>query len=90
MKRENNRKADELRQVFIKAGVIPNANGSAIVKLGKTIAVAAVYGPKEMFPKHKKIFKRRDSNFIKHSLFFRLDRIYYCSNGCIHFHCHRH
>ncbi len=58
MKRENNRKPDELRPLVIKAGVVPNANGSAMVQLGKTIAIAAVYGPKEMFPKHKKIFNR--------------------------------
>lgn len=34
-----------------KAGVIPNANGSASFKIGKTWAIAAVYGPREMYPK---------------------------------------
>jgi exosome complex component RRP41 len=36
----------------MKVGVLQNANGSAIVKLGKTTAIAAVYGPRELFPKH--------------------------------------
>ena len=36
-----------------KAGVIPNADGSAYFKIGKTTAYAAVYGPRELFPKFK-------------------------------------
>jgi len=51
VKRKNNRKADELRPVVIKAGVIKEADGSALVSLGKTTAIAAVYGPKTTFPK---------------------------------------
>lgn len=58
MKRSDGRKPDELRPVVIKAGVVPNANGSAMVKMGRTIAIAAVYGPREMFPRHKKISDR--------------------------------
>ena len=54
MKREDGRKADEMRPIEIKAGVIPNANGSAMVAMGKTIAVAAVYGPRPMHPRHKR------------------------------------
>lgn len=51
-KRLDGRKPDELRKVTIKAGVIPNANGSAEVSFGNTKVIAAVYGPKEMIPKH--------------------------------------
>ena len=51
MKREDGRKPDELRPLVIKAGVIPNANGSAMVSLGKTTAIAAVYGPRETHPR---------------------------------------
>ncbi|MEK6922802.1 MAG: exosome complex exonuclease Rrp41 [Nanoarchaeota archaeon] len=32
-------------------GIIPNADGSAMFQIGKTIALAAVYGPRELFPK---------------------------------------
>lgn len=52
MKREDGRKPDEMRELEIKAGVIREANGSAMVKLGKTTAVAAVYGPRETHPRH--------------------------------------
>lgn len=52
------RKPDGLRPLEVKAGVIPNANGSGYVRMGKTIAVAAVYGPRLMHPKHKQIYNR--------------------------------
>lgn len=53
MKREDGRTAEQIRPVEITAGVIKNANGSAMVKMGKTIAIAGVYGPREMLPRHK-------------------------------------
>lgn len=40
-----------LRPMEAKVGVIKNARGSAMFKIGKTIAYAAVYGPREMHPK---------------------------------------
>ncbi|MFA6461133.1 MAG: exosome complex exonuclease Rrp41 [Candidatus Woesearchaeota archaeon] len=51
-KRVDGRKFDELRPIEAKAGVIPNADGSAYFKAGNTLAYAAVYGPRELFPKH--------------------------------------
>jgi exosome complex component RRP41 len=50
-KRVDGRKIDELRPMEAKAGVIPNADGSAMFKAGKTTAYAAVYGPREMYPR---------------------------------------
>jgi exosome complex component RRP41 len=50
-KRIDGRGFDELRPIEAKAGVIKNADGSAYFRMGKTIAYAAVYGPREMFPK---------------------------------------
>lgn len=50
-KRLDGRKIDELRPMDAKIGVIPNADGSAYFKIGNTIAYAAVYGPRELFPK---------------------------------------
>jgi len=52
-KRKDGRKNDELRPIEAKVGVIPNADGSAIFKSGKTIAIAAVYGPRKMHPQHQ-------------------------------------
>lgn len=34
-----------------KVGVIPNADGSAYFKIGNTVAYAAVYGPRELYPR---------------------------------------
>lgn len=47
------RKPDEMRQIKVEAGVLNRADGSAYVELGGTHALAAVYGPTELHPKHK-------------------------------------
>ncbi len=52
-KRCDGRKQDELRPIKAKVGVIPRADGSAMFQIGNTIAYAAVYGPRELFPKFK-------------------------------------
>jgi exosome complex component RRP41 len=51
--RLNNRKNDEMRPMQAEVGVIKNADGSAMFKIGNTTAIAGVYGPKEVHPKHK-------------------------------------
>jgi len=51
-KRPDGRKFDELRQIKAEVGVIPNADGSAMFAFGKTVAIAAVYGPKPLHPQH--------------------------------------
>lgn len=53
IKRPSGRKIDELREIKAKVGVVPNADGSAMYQSGKTIAIAAVYGPKIMHPQHQ-------------------------------------
>jgi exosome complex component RRP41 len=52
-KRPDGRKADELRPISAKVGVVPNADGSALFQQGETIAIAAVYGPKIFHPKNQ-------------------------------------
>ncbi len=51
-KRTDGRTATELRPMMAKVGVVPNADGSAIFGFGDTIAIAAVYGPKQLHPQH--------------------------------------
>jgi exosome complex component RRP41 len=58
LKREDGRKADEIRPVVMKVGIIEQANGSALVSFGKTTAIAAVYGPRSMHPKWKQASDR--------------------------------
>src|SRR3989344_5107030 len=50
-KRLDGRKFDELREIEAKVGVIQNATGSAYFRIGKTVAYAAVYGPRELYPR---------------------------------------
>lgn len=50
-KRVDGRKPDELRPIVAKAGVIKRADGSAMFQIGDTVAYAAVYGPRDLFPR---------------------------------------
>lgn len=49
--RVDGRKLDELRPIHIESGVIPNADGSAYIEMGRNKIIAGVYGPREMHPK---------------------------------------
>jgi exosome complex component RRP41 len=51
-KRFDGRKFDETRKIKIELDIIPNADGSALFAFGDTIAMAAVYGPKQLHPQH--------------------------------------
>ncbi len=51
-KRPDGRKNNELRKITAKVGVVPNAEGSALFAFGDTIAIAAVYGPRQLHPQH--------------------------------------
>jgi exosome complex component RRP41 len=51
-KRNDGRKLDEMRPITAKIGIIPNADGSALFTFGKTVAIAAVYGPRMLHPQH--------------------------------------
>jgi exosome complex component RRP41 len=50
--RLDGRKLDELRPIKMEVGVLSNADGSAYLEQGKNKVLAAVYGPKEVHPKH--------------------------------------
>ena len=49
-KRFDGRKFDEMREMEAKVGIIKRATGSAMFRAGKTVAIAAVYGPRALFP----------------------------------------
>lgn len=42
---------DDPRPMSAQAGVVRRADGSAMFSIGKTVAIAAVYGPRELHPK---------------------------------------
>ncbi len=51
-KRPSGRALNELRPMIAKVGIVPNADGSAMFSFGKTVAIAAVYGPRQLHPQH--------------------------------------
>jgi exosome complex component RRP41 len=56
--RADGRAVDETRPITAKAGVIKKADGSGFFKIGDTAAYAAVYGPRELNPRHMQNPKR--------------------------------
>src|SRR3984893_19100269 len=60
--RTDGRKWDELRPLKLDVGILKNADGSCQVEWGKNKIIAAVYGPKEMHPKHLEL---PDRAFLK-------------------------
>ena len=50
--RIDGRKLDELRPLSIRAGALHQADGSAFVEWGANKVMAAVYGPREVHPRH--------------------------------------
>jgi exosome complex component RRP41 len=52
-KRADGRAFDELRTIKIESGVLPNADGSAYIEMGRNKILCGVFGPREMHPKHQ-------------------------------------
>ncbi|MFH1182616.1 MAG: exosome complex exonuclease Rrp41 [Candidatus Woesearchaeota archaeon] len=50
-KRNDGRGFEDTRPIEAKAGVIKNADGSAMFRIGNTMAYAAVYGPRDLYPR---------------------------------------
>jgi len=50
--RTDGRKFDELRPIRIEIGTLERADGSAYIEWGKNKILAAVYGPREVHPRH--------------------------------------
>lgn len=50
--RVDGRQYNELREVKIESGVLPNADGSAYIEMGRNKIICGVFGPREMHPKH--------------------------------------
>lgn len=51
-KRIDGRKRNEIRDVDIEAGVLKRADGSCYIELGDNKIMAAVFGPRELHPRH--------------------------------------
>jgi len=51
-RRVDGRKPDELRPTTIDVGILKNADGSALIRQGNNKIIVAVYGPRELHPRH--------------------------------------
>ncbi|MFP4116237.1 MAG: exosome complex exonuclease Rrp41 [Candidatus Aenigmatarchaeota archaeon] len=51
--RLDGRKPDEIREMEAEAGILKRADGSGYFRMGGTEVLAAVFGPRELHPKHK-------------------------------------
>ncbi len=51
-KRLSGRGEKDLRDMRVSVGLLKKASGSALVEWGRNKVLAAVYGPREVFPKH--------------------------------------
>jgi exosome complex component RRP41 len=72
--RTDGRRWDELRPIKIEVGTLQNADGSAYIEFGKNKIVAAVYGPKEMHPKHMLLADRAVLKCRYHMAPFSVDQ----------------
>ncbi len=50
--RVDGRRVDEIRKLNIEVGVLKNADGSCYLELGRNRIIVAVYGPREVHPRH--------------------------------------
>ena len=82
MKRNDGRTPDQMRPIKAEVGVIPNADGSAMFQAGNTIAYAAVYGPREMYPRFMQNIRGSPALWSRSK---RKDRD---GNGCRYSRCH--
>ena len=72
--RTDGRRWDELRPIKIEVGMLQNADGSAYIEFGKNKIMAAVYGPKEMHPKHMLLADRAVLKCRYHMAPFSVDQ----------------
>ncbi|RLJ01173.1 MAG: exosome complex exonuclease Rrp41 [Candidatus Aenigmatarchaeota archaeon] len=56
--RVDGRKPDQMRELKIEVGVLKNADGSAYLELGNNKVIVAVYGPREVKPRHVELPNR--------------------------------
>ena len=50
--RLDGRKPNQVRDIKIEVGVLERADGSCYLEFGKNKVMAAVYGPREVHPRH--------------------------------------
>ncbi|MHC1610765.1 MAG: exosome complex exonuclease Rrp41 [Candidatus Methanospirareceae archaeon] len=72
-KRIDGRGFEELRPIKIEVGVLKRADGSCYFEMGDNKALAAVYGPREMHPRHLQDAKTAVVNYRYNMVPFSVD-----------------
>lgn len=52
VERPDGRAANQMRNLSVEVGILDRADGSSRVELGENLAIASVFGPRELHPKH--------------------------------------
>jgi len=73
--REDGRKLDEIRPMYLRAGIVQKANGSSYIETSGTKLVCAVYGPRDHIRKHDFSSKGHVTCSLTYSPFSRKERI---------------
>ena len=71
--RTDGRRFDELRPIKMEVGVLDKSDGSAYVEFGKTRVFAAVFGPREVHPRHLSLPDRAILNCRYHMTSFSVE-----------------
>lgn len=72
-RRFDGRRFDELRPLRMEVGVLDKSDGSAYIEMGKTKIFAAVFGPREVHPKHLALPERAVLNCRYHMTSFSVE-----------------
>lgn len=72
-RRTDGRKPEDLRPIKMEVGVLDKSDGSAYVEFGKTKVFAAVFGPREVHPKHLALPERAILNCRYHMTSFSVE-----------------
>ena len=72
-KRLDGRSVDELRPIKIEIGTLGRADGSCYIEWGNNKVLAAVYGPRELHPRHRQKMTRSVVQFRYNMASFSVD-----------------
>ncbi len=80
--RIDGRKFNELRPIHMEIGVLKTADGSAYVEQGRNKIYAAVYGPRELHPRHLALPDKARVRCIYRMATFSVEGIQFLEIAC--------
>jgi exosome complex component RRP41 len=80
--RIDGRKFDELRPIHMEIGVLKTADGSAYIEQGRNKIFAAVYGPRELHPRHLALPDKARVRCTYRMASFSVEGVQFQKNAC--------